>query len=256
MGRPGEVFINGEQIHYYQKYDTTKILTALPWTANTIFAIDSLIAYGGNTFIVLGNVYANSTAYISNTSVRKVYVNSLSQLRRGVDGTGIANVHLANSKVVDSSLVQVLPNANPSLATVTGTFNTAANVTWRISLSAPITTNAGSFITQLSTSANARILGNVLTSNVIAVQFVAGNLSIGSNSISLVNSLSGTLSNTSITVKSMDILGQVDSNGNVTLVNQTITRSNLWVPLGSGVGLGGSTSAAAEFIRDEVSYQP
>ena len=42
VGIPGIVFINGEKIHYYQKYDVTKIATAINWTANTFFHNDEL----------------------------------------------------------------------------------------------------------------------------------------------------------------------------------------------------------------------
>jgi hypothetical protein len=36
LGNPGVVFINGERIHYYQKYDAAKMSTAIVWTANTV----------------------------------------------------------------------------------------------------------------------------------------------------------------------------------------------------------------------------
>jgi 6-phosphogluconolactonase (cycloisomerase 2 family) len=255
-GIPGEIFINGELIHYYQKYDSAKIAAASSWTANTFYSIDSLIAYNSNTYLVLGNVYANSTSYISNSSVRQVFVNTLSQLRRGVDGTGAATLHLANSKVVDTSLVQVLPDSAPKFATVTGNYNTTANVTWRITLGSPITANIGNYLVQSGNTANVRLLGNVVSSNTVAVHFVTGNLTIGSNVLTIFNQLNNTYLGTVANVRAMEILGQVDANGNVTLVNETITQSNLWIPLNTGVGLEGSTALAAQFIREEPSYTP
>jgi hypothetical protein len=54
----------------------------------------------------------------------------------------------------------------------------------------------------------------------------------------------------------MRILGEVNSSGNVVLTSDTILQSSLWIPLGTGVGLEGSTSEAAQFIRQEVSYTP
>jgi hypothetical protein len=256
VGIPGEVFINGELIHYYQKYDAAKILTADPWLPNTVFATDRLIAHSGNTYLVLANVFANATAYINSSNVRQVYVNSLSQLRRGVDGTGAANIHLIGTKVVDSSLVQALPNTAPRITTLTGTFNVAANASWRISLGAPITANVGSFITQNSGTANVRLLETVNSSNVIAVQFVSGNLEIGSNTVSIYNLVNNTLQTTMANVRAMRLLGQINGNCNVVLVNSTVVQSNLWIPLGTGVGLGGSTSDTAQFIREQVSYIP
>jgi hypothetical protein len=256
VGIPGEIFINGELIHYYQKYDATKILTADPWTPNTTFATDSLIAHSGNTYLVLANVYANATAYINSSNVRQVFVNTLSQLRRGVDGTGIANVHLVNTKVVDSSLVQVLPNTAPRFATVSGAFKVAANVTWRIQLGDTITANVGSFITQNSNTANVRVLETVNSSNVVAVQFVSGNLVIGSDVVQIYNPTTNNWQTTTANVRAMSVLGTVNGNGNVVLVNSDIVRSDLWIPLGTGAGLEGSNSDAARFIRDEVSYTP
>ena len=256
VGIPGEVFINGELIHYYQKYDAAKILTADPWTPNTVFPPDHLITHSGNTYLVLANVYANSNAYISSSNVRQVFVNTLSQLRRGVDGTGTANIHLVGTKVVDSSLVQVLPNTAPKFATLSGTFNVAANVSWRIQLGAPITANVGSYITQNSNTANVRLLETVSSANTVAVQFVLGNLTIGSNTINIFNPVSSTWQTTAANVRAMKILGEVNGSGNVVLINNTILQSNLWIPLGTGVGLAGSTSEAAQFIKQEVSYTP
>jgi hypothetical protein len=256
VGRPGEIFVNGELIHYYQKYDATKILTALPWVANTAFATDGLISHSGNVYLVLGNVYANSTAYINNNSVRQVFVNTLSQLRRGVDGTGSPVVHVAGTRVVDSSLEQVLPDSAPRIITSSGEFNVAANVTWRIQLGSRITANIGSYITQSANTANVRLLETVTNSNTIAIQFVSGNLSIGSSTVSIFTPISGSWQSTNANVTAMKILGEVRANGNVVLTSTEMIQSNLWVPLGTGVGLNGSTSLAANFIKDEASYIP
>ena len=254
IGRPGEVFINGELIHYYQKYDETKILSAWPWLANTFFATDNLIAFGGNTYLVTGNVFANATAYINSNSIRKVTINTLSQIRRGVDGTGAANVHATGSLVSDSSLAQALPNTSPRAATVTGEFNVAANVTWRITLGGTISANVGEYLTQNSNTANVRVLETITNSNVVAVQFVAGNLTITNDTIFIRKSSSWAATTANVTA--MGILGEVKANGNVILSSTTIARSDLWIPIGTGVGLAGSTLVPAEFIKEEVSYIP
>lgn len=254
IGRPGEVFINGELIHYYQKYDETKILSAWPWLANTMFATDNLIAFGGNTYLVTGNVFANATAYINSNSIRKVTINTLAQLRRGVDGTGSSTIHLANTRVVDSSLAQALPNTSQRNEIVSGEFNVAANVTWRITLGDTISANVGEFLTQNSNTANVRVLETITNSNVVAVQFVAGNLTITDDKLFIrkINSWQATTAN----VTAMGILGEVKANGNVILSTTTIKCSDLWIPLGTGVGLEGSTLVPAEFIKEEVSYIP
>ncbi len=153
-------------------------------------------------------------------------------------------------------MVQVLPDVGPKLATVTGNYNTTANVTWRITLGSPITANIGNYLVQSGNTANVRLLGNVISSNTVAVHFVVGNLTIGSDVLTIFNQLNNTYIGTVANVTAMEILGKVDANGNVALVNETITQSNLWIPLNTGVGLEGSTALAAEFIREEPSYIP
>jgi len=252
VGTPGEVFINGELIHYYQKYDAAKILTASTWTANTEFATDSLITFDSNVFLVLGNVYANTTSYINTNNLKQVYVNSLSQLRRGVDGTGSANVHTANTRVVDSSLAQILPNIVPTTTTtLTGEKTVTANVTWRIGLSKTISANIGDYMTMTSPAANVRILDTVANANVVAVHFVSGNLTIGSTANVLIN---GTA--TQANVATMQILGAVESDGNVSVTGKTIKQDYLWKAYGTGDTLESSTTEWATWIKDERSYTP
>ena len=252
VGIPGEVFINGELIHYYQKYDAAKILTASAWAANTEFATDSLITFDSNVYLVLGNVYANATSYIDSTNIKQVYVNTLSQLRRGVDGTGSPDVHTANTRVVDSSIAQALPNTAPTQTTsLTGEKTVAANVTWRIGLSKTISANIGDYMTMTSPAANVRILDTVANANVVAVHFVSGNLTIGSTANVLIN---GTA--TQANVATMKILGEVESDGNVTVDGKTIKQNYLWKPYGTGDTLESSTTEWANWIKDERSYTP
>jgi len=103
---PGVIFINGERIHYYRKYDDAKLSTATMWAANTVFALDTLISYNGNVYLTLGNVYANANAYINSSNVELIVANSVGQIRRSVSGTGAPEVHTANSIVSDGSVSQ------------------------------------------------------------------------------------------------------------------------------------------------------
>jgi hypothetical protein len=183
-----------------------------------------------------------------------VTINTLSQLRRGVDGTGAANVHAVGSLVSDSSLAQALPNTSPRFNTVTGEFKVAANVTWRITLGSTISANVGEYLTQNSNTANVRVLETVTNGNVVAVQFVTGNLTITDDKIFIRKTSSW--STTTANVTAMGILGEVKANGNVVLSSTTISRSDLWIPVGTGVGLEGSTLVPATFIKEEVSYIP
>ena len=54
------------------------------------------------------NVTVTGTAF-NFGNVKTIAVNVLTQIRRGVDGTGIANTHAVGSRVVDSGLDQLVP---------------------------------------------------------------------------------------------------------------------------------------------------
>ena len=259
FGVPGVVFINGEKIHYYQKYDTTKMATAIPWTANVDYRTGTLVSgINSNVYLVLGNIYANASAYINTANLQLVTLNTLAQIRRGVDGTGLPNVHLANSQVVDSSLQQFVPNTTSNTATITGNLKVTANVTWKLTLSSNITANVGDYITQfIGNTGNARVLGSVVSANVVAVDFVHGNIKLASNIGTRVNIANVTsYTTTTANIVAIQPLGAVRSNGNVVLSGITLLNNPLWVPLGTGVGLEGSTLFAAEFIKAEESYIP
>jgi hypothetical protein len=121
---PGVVNINGERISYYRRYTDALLTTATPWTANTEFTVDSLISFNSNVYRTLGNVYANANVYISSSNVELVTANTLGQIRRGIGGTGAANVHAANSRVIDTSSTQIITGNT----VYTTWLNMAANV--------------------------------------------------------------------------------------------------------------------------------
>lgn len=256
---PGIVFINGEKIHYYKKYTSADIAAATPWAANTVFAVGTIVSnINSNTYLVTGNVYANANAYINTANIQQVYPNTLTQLLRGVDGTGIANLYTIGTKVVDSSLIQLIPNTRPNVTTLTGELKSTANVTWKITLSGNISANLGDYITQfVGNTTNVRVLSSVTNSNVVAVDFISGNLIFAANAGTRVNIANvTTFTTTTANVIAMQPLGKVQSNGNVILSSARIFQSNLWVQLGTGTGLEGSSLDSAQFIRAEPSYIP
>lgn len=350
---PGIVFVNGEKIHYYRRYDDATVASAVPWAANTVFARGSLITADigveyldinsnvagvnfdvtrynssyvtkinvasttetisvGNAFVIygnllggiystndavvdvvltgnantivtlsttgtpaapqttvyytIGNVYANANSYINVNNVEQVFANTLAQIRRGVDGTGAANIHVAGSMLVDSSIVQVIPDSEVYSNTIaniytTGNANVTSNVSWKLTLSSNITVVAGDYITQfVGNTGNARVLGNVTSGNVVAVEFVTGNLLLASNIGTRINvaSISSAFNFTTANVVTIQTLGSVNANGNIgsSQISAPGLRSNLWIPYGTGIGLENSTLAGAEFIRLEPSYTP
>jgi hypothetical protein len=168
LGNPGVVFVNGERIHYYQRYDAAKMSTAMTWTANTSVPLDTLIALNSNVYLTTGNVYANANVYINSANIQLITLNSLRQIRRGVDGTGAANIILTGNTVSDSSQAQLIPYSSVFATTVNDNLRTADYVTYKLILTAPITANAGDFITQFS-NANVRVLESVTNSQIVAV---------------------------------------------------------------------------------------
>ena len=257
---PGIVFINGEKIHYYQKYDDATIADATAWEPDTYFLPGTLVSnISSNTYLVLGNIYANSNTYINTNNLQQVYTNTLTQLRRGVDGTGSPVLVTAGNLVADSSLQQQIPDGGVAIKTFT-TFdsNVTSNVTWQLTLSGAITANIGDYITQfVGNTGNVRILSSVVSANVVAVDIIGGNVKLAANVGTRIN-IATPISYTTTTANIIAItpLGSVRANGNVVLSGVSLLRSNLWVPLSTGVGLEGSTTTAAEFIKAEPSYIP
>jgi hypothetical protein len=257
LGNPGVVFINGERIIYYQKYDLAKMSTASVWTANTQIPVDTLIVLDSNVYLTTGNVYANANVYVNSANIQLIKLNSLRQLRRGVDGTGAANIVLAGNIVSDSSQAQLIPNAQVfGATTISGNLNVTANVSFKLLLTSTITANIGDYITQFANTGNARILQSVTNANVIAVDFVTGTFQTGANIGTRINLVSLTTGLTSVNanVISLNSLGSVNSNGNVVLSGVLVLRSNIWEQFGTT--LQNSTTVGAQFIRAEPSYTP
>ena len=257
LGNPGIVFINGERIYYYQRYDAVKYSSAAPWTANTAIVLNSLISVNGNVYLTTGNVYANANVYINSANIQLITLNSLRQIRRGVDGTGVANIILTGNTVSDSSAAELIPNAQIfSAAVVNGNVTVTSNVSFKITLSAAITANIGDYITQFSNTGNARVLQSVTNANIVAVDFVTGTFQTAANigtRINLVSLISG-VSSVNANVISLGTVGSVNSNGNVILSSVPVLRSNIWEEF--GITLQNSTTVGAQFIRAEPSYIP
>ena len=103
--RPGIVYINGEKIYYYR--NIAREVKA--WVANVVYAATDIVSYLGNNYVAANaNVTVTGTAF-NFGNVKTIAVNVLTQIRRGVDGTGIANTHAVGSRVVDSGLDQLVP---------------------------------------------------------------------------------------------------------------------------------------------------
>lgn len=323
-GIPGVVFVNGEKIHYYQKYTVTDIASATAWTANTAFALDSLVnvdlgrfyanvqsnvigvnfnirGYRNNYYtelsfsnveVTIGNVYSitgnllggitptndleiqiatdgtevfynsigtpvtpESTVYrvigninaIANSAINTANLtlarpNSLAQLLRGVSGTGVPEVHQINSKVVDSSIDQLIPQAsvysNIAANIISGNANVTSNVSYRLTVYGNVSVKIGDYITQANNiSGNARVLANVSAETGYDLGFTE----IGFAATTFEAENFDTLVSTALTYT---IDGFVSPARVVTVIPVEFVSGNLFVPNANVISINGVTTTA------------
>jgi len=259
LNRPGVVFINGEKIVYWRNYLKE---TKTPWQANLTVPTGTLISGSGNVYITLGNIYetrgnlANVRANVNQIT----NLNTLGFLTRGVDGTYKPTVHLSNSRVVDSSITQLVPNSYPTMSNVASdvVYTSTSTVSYRLNLIGNVTANVGDYITQnfanTVVSANLFVLGNVTTANVIPVIFVSGEITTLTNTVS-VNGIV-TTANIGIFDINDNILGNVSAQGTVTIAaNIDLQTSPSWYDVdyannqpSFGNGLINSTTEQVTFL--------
>ena len=250
----GLVIINGEKIAYWRNYATE---LEIPWTANTVIPTSTLISYQSNLYVVTGNVYGSTFANVT-VNVRPVQKNSLDQIRRGVDGTATPLVQPANSRIVDASVQQLMPNSYvvPYTLTSTTSFNTTGNISYQLNLSSNITANVGSYITQTFANsvvaANMRVLGNTVN-NIVPMIYISGNVNTTLSNVIAVNGIV----QTGAGAVSVSILGKVNAYGNATVIAgtqnpQILATSKIWANTASS--LDSSTTQQATFLKNSPSY--
>jgi hypothetical protein len=165
-----------------------------PWEENTGYAVGSYVYYSGNTYVTTGNTYGYDVSWSPNnlnlSNVSYLYYNSnvyavtgnvfgntfssissnLSLVGSGTDSgfTSIsANLtlafagdngsrHLANSKVVDSSILQQIPGTSTSNVQLTyaNTYSVTSYVSYGLTLTGNITCNIGDYLSQEATITN------------------------------------------------------------------------------------------------------
>ena len=177
---PGVVIINGEKITYWRNY---ALETQTPWVANLLVNTGTLISYSSNAYITTGNVFDSGGAFanIFANVTQITNINTLAQIRRGVDGTYTPAVQATGSRVVDASVQQIIPN---SAITTT---QLSANITYQIStavsyglvLISNLSVNGGDIITQVNSTSNVvistmRVLETVANATVIPVIVLSG----------------------------------------------------------------------------------
>jgi hypothetical protein len=145
-------------------------------------------------------------------------------------------------------------------APITTANNVTSNVTIKLTLDGNVTANIGDYI--LTNIANLRLLETVTTASTLAVIRISGNIFTGnSNTITVVDRVTGNAVATTTTVNTAVILGQVNNMGNVEiLANTLVTKSQIWYGnLGYsfyGDTLNNSTTAQATFLKASPGYIP
>lgn len=201
-------------------------------------------------------------------------VNQLRNIRRGVGGTAIGamsgsadNIFPVGTAVYDSGANQSVPNVyinSTTLAPITDlildpteqhgpnnyTFTVTESPTYVLSLTGNISANVGDTITQRWGNANVTVRGNTVSQRSVAVAFNSGTFNSNNLGYLYVNGAA-----TSVYVDSVNVLGQVQANGNVTVWatssgNVAIRRDvSSWLDLNTEGGLQFNNSEAAVFIR-------
>ena len=220
------------------------------------------IAYGHNPGVVF--IGAERITYWTNDKA----TNTLGQIRRGTQGTAVANLYVTGSSVVDGSAWQNVQGA------VTGNITLSANTTYKVTdvvsysvtLSANITANVGTFITQSTTGANATILGyeNATHSNVIVSYNNNFRFNLLGSVIHAVDAIAiNGVTSGNIYPISSNIAGYItNSLGNVTITANTVLQTaNIWYNAGTGVaadgtGFTGATTAAVNFLKASTVTAP
>ena len=214
---PGVIFINGERITYYTK----TIYTPVVWLANTAYATDTVISHTGNTYIVTGNVTANSWNYVSSTNISYLpSTNVLGQIRRGTQGTGTPVLYTTGTLLTDGSIDQLVPNvvANISLSTITP-YTVTTTRSYYLSLSDSVSANVGDVITQTVSGASMTVAGiNSVARVLLVIRNNTNSLTYQNNDVAL----SG-----NVTVSNGDYITQSSTGANLTVLTSGANVSNI-----------------------------
>jgi hypothetical protein len=245
----------------------------VPWRSNTVFVSNVYFFHTGNVYQVSSNVGAN----VYSSSFANIQANA-NLIYTGRTDSGFVSVqgnlqylfsgttrlrHLANSRVVDSSLEQQIPEfvvTNVINANVTTSNNVTSNVTIKMTLNGNLSANIGDYL--LTNIANLRLLETVTTTSNLAVIQISGNIFTGNaNSISVIDRVTGNATTTTANLASASILGQVSSTGNVTIsANAYVIKSTIWHgnidAYFYGDTLNNSTTTEATFLKASPGYIP
>lgn len=111
LNSPGKIFINGELITYLRNYAREPRVS---WGSDQVPQVinkDEIIEYQNQYYLAQQRIDSQEDLgfLIASGAVKEININTLTRIRRGVDGTGAPSRHPVSSRVVDGSDAQLLP---------------------------------------------------------------------------------------------------------------------------------------------------
>ena len=241
--------------------------------ADVVRAVPGVVFVGSEKITYWENVV--------NDPVTGLPVNQLRNIRRGVGGTAIGagsnsvdKTFAVGTPVYDSGANQQIPNVYINSSTLTPITNLVLDSrsiygpnsyeftvteapTYKLDLNSNITANVGDIITQQYGNVNVSVRGNTVSQTSIAVTINSGQFNANGLGYLYINGNA-----TSVYVDSVNILGAVNSNGNVTVYAPTVNLydgvdgnliirrdASSWLDLNTTGGLQFNNTEAAVFIR-------
>ena len=213
---------------------------------------DTSIAVANVALLATPSVSSNTPGVIFIDAERITYwtvntgTNTLGQIRRGTQGTAIANIHPAGRTVIDGSTRQLVPGSEHGNITLTTTniYTVTDTISYNLRLSGNVSANVGDIITQTTSGANVTVIGTNLITSSLLVTYNSGDFNYSNVTVQLSGNLQANVGNYITQTSSGANLQIVATNAggtNVlaryTTVTQLITGSGNLKLNGSNVGV-------------------
>ena len=187
-----------------------------------------------DTSISVANAALLATPSISNNTPGVIFIgaeritywtvdtgtNTLGQLRRGTQGTAIANTYPVGSRVVDGSTRQLVPGSEHSNVAVSidTTYTTTSVISYNLRLSGNISANVGDIITQSTSSTNITVIGANLITSSLLVTYNSGEFNYSNVTVNLSGNLQANVG---------DYITQISSGANLQIVLTNAVGTNV-----------------------------
>jgi hypothetical protein len=146
--------------------------------------------------------------------------NTLGQIRRGTQGTAIANIHPAGRTVVDGSTRQLVPGSEHGNITLTTTniYTVTDTISYNLRLSGNVSANVGDIITQTTSGANVTVIGTNLITSSLLVTYNSGDFNYSNVTVQLSGNLQANVGN---------YITQTSSGANLQIVSTNTGGTNV-----------------------------